>query len=470
VADDEARVRYNPGMSEHPSIDVDPLRSAIGGEVVLPGDAGWDAARRAWNLVADQHPAIVVLASAPEDVTATIGFAREHGLRVAPQSTGHGATSLGDLTGTILLRMAGLDAVTIDPAARTAQVQAGARWSSVVEAAAPHGLVALHGFSGSVGVAGYTLGGGIGWLVRREGFASSHVRSFDVVTAVGNRLHVDAVREPDLFWALRGGGGGPVVVTSMELGLFPLQEVFGGSLLWPLEQAREIVHAYREWVANVPETLTSTVRLMRFPPLPELPEPLRGKELVSITLAFTGSELEGNGLVAPLRAIAAPYLDTLALLPASGLGGLSGDPPGPLPGIGNGLLVESFTSEVADAFVELGGPGVQIPLIQLEIRHLGGALAEPTVDPGAAGAIAAEVLVYGVGMPVTPEVGQAIESTLAAVETRLEPFLATPRTVLTFDERGLGLHELFPQTVADRLANVTAAYDPDGLFVANQLV
>jgi hypothetical protein len=208
---------------------------------------------------------------------------------------------------------------------------------------------------------------------------------------------------------------------------------------------------------------------MRFPPLPELPEPLRGKELVSITLAFTGSELEGNGLVAPLRAIAPPYLDTLATMPAAALSSIAGDSPGPLPGIGNGLLVESFTPEVADAFVELGGPGVQTPLIQLEIRHLGGALAQPTVDPGAAGAITAEVLVYGVGMPVTPEVGQAIERTLAAVEARLEPFLATPRSVLTFDERGLGLRGLFPSTVADRLGNVTAAYDPDGVFVANQV-
>jgi hypothetical protein len=456
-------------MTEHPPIDVDPLRSAIAGEIVVPGDQGWDAARQAWNLVADQHPAIVVLAGSPEDVVATIRFARENGLHVAPQSTGHGAVSLGDLGDSILLRTARLNAVTVDPEARTARVGAGASWSSVAEAAAPHGLVGLHGFSGGVGVAGYTLGGGIGWLVRREGLASSHVRSFDVVTAIGNQLEVDAEREPDLFWALRGGGGGPVVVTSFELELFPLREVFAGSLLWPLELASPLVHGYREWIANVPDTVTSTVRLMRFPPLPELPEPLRGRELVSITLAFTGSEAEGNLLVAPLRAIAAPYLDTLAMVPGSALGGLAGDPPGPLPGIGNAVLLESFTSEVADAFVELGGPGVQIPLIQLEIRHLGGALAQPSVDAGAAGAIAAEVLVYGVGTPVTPEIGQAIERTLTEVETRLEPWITSPRTVITFDERGLGLHALFPSSVADRLANITAAYDPDGLFVASQV-
>ncbi len=156
------------------------------------------------------------------------------------------------------------------------------------------------------------------------------------------------------------------------------------------------------------------------------------------------------------------------MVPAARLGEISGDPPGPLPGIGNAVLLESFTSEVADAFVELAGPGVDSPLIQLEIRHLGGALKSPASDPGAAGALAAEVMVYGVGLPATPEIGQAIETTLATVEERLAPWIATPPTVLTFDERGRGLRRLFPPAVADRLANITMAYDPNGLFVANQ--
>jgi FAD binding domain len=457
-------------MSEHPEVDLDPLRAAIAGDVVTPSDPGWDAARQAWNLVADQHPALVVLAATPEDITATVRFAAANDLRVAPQSTGHGAPSLGELAGTILLRTARLNGVTVDPEARTAQVQAGASWRDVVTAAGAHGLVALHGLSAGVGVAGYVLGGGLGWLARREGFASTHVRSFDVVTAVGNQLHVDAQREPDLHWALRGGGGGPVVVTALEIELFPLDEAFAGSLLWPLEQAGEIVNAYREWIAGVPDAVTSTIRLIRYPPMPEVPEPLRGRALVSITLAFTGTAAEGNELVAPLRAIAPAYLDTLAMVPGAVLGDIAGDPPGPLPGIGNAILLESFTPEVADAFVELAGPGVDSPLIQLEIRHLGGALKAPTSDPGAAGALAAEVIVYGVGMPVTPEVGRAIEAALAAVEERLAPWIATPRTVLTFDERGLGLRGLFPPAVADRLVNIAMAYDPNGLFVANQVV
>ena len=461
-------VGYNAAVTDRPPIDVESLRAELAGDLVSPGEPAWDGARQAWNLVADQQPALVVLAAAPEDITTTVRFAAANDLRVAPQTTGHGATNLGDLADAILLRMARLNGATIDPDACTAQVQAGASWRGVITAAGAHGLVALHGFSAGVGVAGYTLGGGIGWLARRDGLASTHVRSFDVVTAVGNRLHVDAQHEPDLFWALRGGGGGPVVVTSLELELFPLAEAFAGSLLWPIEQASEVVRAYREWISTVPETVTSTVRLMRLPPLPEVPEPLRGKALVSITLAFAGSEAEGNDLAAPLRAIAPPYLDTLAMLPGSALGELSGDPPGPLPGIGNGVLVDTFSEEVASAFVELAGPGADSPLVQLEIRHLGGTLRTPAADPGAAGAITAEILVYGVGAPFTPEQGRAIERALDAVEERLAPWIATPRTLLTFDERGLGLRALFPASVADRLATITAAYDPAGVFVANQ--
>ena len=216
---------------------------------------------------------------------------------------------------------------------------AGARWRDVVAAAAEHGLACLHGFSGGVGVSGYLLGGGLGWLARREGFASGHVRSFDVVTAHGEQRRVDAGHDPDLFWALRGGGGNAVVVTAIEIDLLPLREVFAGMLMWPLERASEVVHAYREWIAGLPDTVTSTVRLMRYPPLPELPDPIRGKRLVVITLAFTGSESEGNELVAPLRAIEPAHLDTLATVPAAALGELAGDPPGPLPGVGDAVLL-----------------------------------------------------------------------------------------------------------------------------------
>jgi hypothetical protein len=450
-------------------IDWSGLDAAIAGDVVQPSDPDWDAARQAWNLAADQHPAVVVRAAARADLAATVRFAGANGLRVAPQSTGHGAPVLGDLSDAILLRTGGLTGVAVDPGARTARVQSGTPWRQVVETAGEHGLACLHGMSGGVGVAGYTLGGGVGWLARREGFSSTHVRSFDVVTADGEERHVDADHEPDLFWALRGGGGTPVIVAALELELFPLREAFAGALLWPMEQASEIVHAYRAWIASAPDSVTSTLKLLRVPPVPEVPEPLRGRQLVAITLVFTGGANEGDELVAPLRATADPYLDTLAMVPATALADVAGDPPGPLPGIGGSMLLDRFTEEAADAYVELAGPGAEIPLVGLEVRHLGGALRHPTADPGAAGAVEEEALVYGVGMPVTPEVGAAIRSTLDAVRARLVPWAAERGTLLTFDEQDPGVRGSLPPDAAERLAGIAARYDPDRRLQANHV-
>lgn len=433
-------------------------------------DAGWDDARRAWNLAADQHPALVVVADGVPDISTTVRFAVANGLRVAPQSTGHGATSLADLTGTILLRMDRLTGVTVDPEAGTSRVRAGAKWREVIAAAAEHGLVCLHGMSGGVGVAGYTLGGGIGWLARREGFASSHVRSFDVVTADGAARHVDAGQEPDLYWALRGGGGGQAIVTSFELELFPLREAFAGAVLWPIEQAVDVVDAYRAWTGGAPDTVTSTLKLIRFPPLPQVPEPLRGRALVAITLAFSGAEAEGNDLVAPLRAVAKPYMETLATVPAPALGDISGDPQDPMPGMGRAVLLDSLSADAAQAYLELAGPGVETPLTALEVRHLGGALRSTTPDPGAAGPLHPEALVYAVGTPVTREVGAAIRAALDTMSERLAPWSGERRTLITFDGDGAGMRQSFTSATADRLAAVTASYDPDGVLVANHAI
>ena len=457
-------------MSTSPSIDAASLRTEIRGGVVTPEDPVWDDARQAWNLAAEQRPALVVRPTSADDVAATVRFAAAAGLRVAPQCFGHGAASLGDLEGTILMRTIGMTGVSIDPERRTARVGAGAAWRDVIGPAAEHGLVGLHGMSGGVGVMGYALGGGIGWLARAHGLASTHIRSLQVVTADGERRDVDADSNPELFWALRGGGGGPVVVTSVEIALFELREAFAGALMWPLEAASEVVHGYREWITTTPEELTSTIRLMRFPPLPEVPDPLRGRELAAITLAFTGSEADGNELVQPLRALGSPYLDTLATIPAPALGDISGDPQDPTPAIGNGLLLDRFTREAADAYLELGGPGVQTPFTALEIRQLGGALKATEPDPGAGGPLTSDAAVFATGVPVDANVAAALQRAHDAVHERLSPWFGERRSLLTFDERGGTLRDAFTAPVADRLAAVTRSFDPDGLFLANHIV
>ena len=205
--------------------DAQALRARVAGDVVTPADEAWDEARQAWNLAVDQRPVAVVLAETADDVVVTIEEARAAGLRVAPQGTGHNAAPLGELSGTILLRTSRMRGVEIDPAAQIARVEAGVIWIEVVEAAAEHGLAALAGSSPDVGVVGYTLGGGLSWLARKYGFAANQVTAVELVTADGRFIRADRENEPDLFWAVRGGGGSFGVVTALEFRLFPLTEV-----------------------------------------------------------------------------------------------------------------------------------------------------------------------------------------------------------------------------------------------------
>ncbi len=312
---------------------------------VLPGEPGWDEARSAWNLFADQHPALVAHPETADDVIAAVQFARRRGLKVAAQATGHGAAELDPLTDTLLLKTTNLHEVSIDAAARRARVGAGVPWGALVGPAAEHGLAGLAGSSGTVGVVGYTLGGGVGWLGRKYGLACNSVLAVEIVTADGRLRRVDADNEPELFWALRGGGGGSFgVVTALEFALYPVAAVEGGTLFWPIERAGEVLDAWWSWAQTVPDEVTSLGRLLRLPPLPVLPEFLRGRDFVVVEVA----DMRGPGhleeLLAPLRALG-PEIDTVATLPTTALGSIHMDPQDPVPGAGDGALLSAITGE-----------------------------------------------------------------------------------------------------------------------------
>ena len=228
-------------LAEVRAPQVRDVRANLVGEVVLPGDASWDEVRLAWHLAVDQQPVAVAIPENLHDVIEIVLWAREAGFRIAPQGTGHNAPALGDLAGTVLLKTHRLRGVTIDPAAQTARAEAGAIWIEVVEAAAEHGLAALAGSSPDVGVVGYTLGGGLSWLARKHGIGANQVVAVELVTADGEFRRVDRENDPDLFWALRGGGGAFGVVTAIELNLFPLTEVYAGHLFFPVERAAEVL-------------------------------------------------------------------------------------------------------------------------------------------------------------------------------------------------------------------------------------
>jgi FAD/FMN-containing dehydrogenase len=313
--------------------DLADLRSRLLGTVVAPGEESWDQARQAWNLAVDQQPALVALPRCTGDVQVLVEHAREAGLRIAMQGTGHNAGPMaGDLERTILVKTSELREVHIDAEARIARVEAGVVWAEVTHPASELGLAPLAGSSPDVGVVGYTLGGGLSWLGRRYGLASERLLAVELVTADGRLVRCDRRIEPDLFWALQGGGGSFGAVVAIEFELLPMAEVYAGMLLWPIERAAEVLHAWREFTAQAPDAITTSARILHLPPLPMLPDFLRGRSVVVIDGACVGEEDEARAVLAPLRALE-PEIDTWAMIPPAGLSHIHMDPEEPVPGL-----------------------------------------------------------------------------------------------------------------------------------------
>jgi FAD/FMN-containing dehydrogenase len=438
------------------------LRAGLAGDVFAPGDSSWDEARRAWNLAVDQRPAAVALPESAEDVAEVVGFARREGYRVAPQGTGHNASPLGSLEGTILVKTERMRGVEIDPEAQVARVEAGVIWIEVVEAAAEHGLAALAGSSPDVGVVGYSLGGGVSFLARKHGLSTNNVVAVELVTADGKLVRADAENHPDLFWALRGGGGSFGVVTALEIKLFPLTHVYAGALFFPVERASEVLQTWREWVRDVPREMTSIGRILQFPPIPDIPEPFRGNSYVLVETIYLGDEADGARLVEPLRELG-PAIDTVATIPVTSLSELHMDPPQPVPAIGDGFTLGELTEETVDAVVELA---VGSPFISFEVRHVGGALADAKPEHGALASLEAEYLGFAVGIPMTPEIAEAIEVGLDRMHERLAPWKSR-HMYLNFRERSNGPAEFYRPDVYRRLRRIKARYDASELIRSN---
>ena len=234
---------------------------------------------------------------------------------------------------------------------RRARVEAGALWEDVVTPATEQGLTALHGSSPNVGVVGYSLGGGIGWLARKHGLSAESVLAVEVVTADGTLLRADRTQNTELFWALRGGGGGLGVVVAMEIALYEVEELVAGMMIWPWERSEEVLTAYVEWAETAPNSVSASARMLQIPPLPDIPEFLRGRQIVVIDGAVLGSEDEANEILAPFRALG-PEIDTFGAVPAAALIRLHMDPEPPMPGKGDGFLVDDLDGDAVKAIVE----------------------------------------------------------------------------------------------------------------------
>jgi hypothetical protein len=441
----------------------------ITGRIATPTDSGWDEARLAWNLTADQRPEAVAFVESAADVAKVVSFATGHGLRVAGQGTGHGAVALEPLDNTILIKTERMRGIEIDPDARTARVEAGVLVLELSEAAQAHGLGSMPGSAPDVGVIGYTLGGGLSWLGRRYGFACNRVRAIELVTAGGEPRTIDAENDPDLFWALRGGGGGYAIVTALHLDLIPVGEIYAGALIFPAEVGAEAVRAYRDWAAGVSDEVTTVVRFLTPPPLPDVPEPLRGTPLLTIDGACIGDQASGEAAIAPLREIGEPIMDTFAQIPTEGLCRIHMDPENPVPGMGHHRVIRELPDEAIEAFTELAGPGSGSPLLLTELRHLGGALGRPDPSGGALSHIDADFAMFGVGLPMTPELGQAIEAHLDRFDDAMRPW-AAEGGYFNFAERPCDADAILPPDVCSRLADVKRRYDPESMIVSNHAV
>jgi hypothetical protein len=444
------------------------LRERFRGQLIEPDDPRWESATETFNVTVRQRPALVAIPADEDDVVGVVTFARDAGMQIAAQRTGHNAGPLGDLDDVILVRTDALQGVEIDVVRRTARVCAGSTWADVVPAASAVGLAALHGSTPNVSVAGYSLGGGIGWYARKLGLAANSITAIELVTADGTLRRVDSVTDPDLFWGLRGGGGNFGVVTALEIELYPVAEVYAGVLFFELERAAEVLHTWLDWTVTVPDEVTSVGRILRFPPLPEVPDAMRGRAFAVVEAVVLGDEAAGAALLAPLRALG-PSIDTFAMVPPVGIAELHMDPPDPLPYAGEGMMLGGLDHAGIDAFVEAVGAGSGSTLASAEIRHAGGALARPDGGHGALGTLDAAFVTYALGLAADDGMARTTREGLRSLARALAPY-DSGRQYLNFTDVATDPAHFFRPATYRRLRRLKAAWDPKQLFRANHRI
>ena len=394
------------------------LQSRVRGDVMAPDDARYDTARKGFNLVVDQYPALIVEAETVSDIVEAVRFANREDLNIAVQSTGHGTVRPAD--DKLLIITSRMNRVRIDVATQTAYVEAGVQWGQVLEQAQMVGLAPLLGSSPEIGVVGYSLGGGMGWLARKYGLATDSIRSIELVTADGQFRHASNHENAELFWGLRGGSGAFGVVTAMEIQLFPVTTVYAGNLYYPVEYAQEVITRYRDWIADAPDELTSAVLIMNFPPIPEVPEPLRGQSFAVIRGSYVGSVEQGKTLLQTWRDWQAPAIDAWDVMPFADAATISNDPVDPLPSLMTTMSLSELNDDVIEILIRNGI--TNNGLIFAEIRHAGGAMKQ--VDP-ASNAYShrhADLILCLVGVTPTSEAHQALTAYTNQFKEELQPY------------------------------------------------
>lgn len=438
----------------------------------LPGTPRYDEAVGTYNLSAELRPVAAMVAVDREQVLGAVREAVHEGYQLIPLSTGHAASMVSkESEGGHLVRVALDEPVCVDREAGTINIPAGATWGAVSAVAQRHGFAVPHGSSPTVGAVGYLLGGGLSFYGRLRGVAANHIASITIATSDGSVTAVDEDNDPDLFWALRGGGGGFGVVLSVVLEMFPMWKVITGSIAWDAADAADIAVAWRTWTEQAPRDVTTSLRLLNLPDIPTTPEPLRGRQVIMVDGAITvptdaslGNALDiQRELLDPLRTVADPLVDTWHLGPPTDLLTTHADPPDPLPYVTDTFTLQGVTEAVIRRWVDSAGPGSGSQLVVAELRQLGGAFAERDPSGGAFSHLEGDLVSFNLGVLFAPGAADQARVDQGRIRAAVAPSI-TEFTPPTMVENPTTPRRTFPLDVEDTVEAVRSRVDPSAVF------
>ncbi|MFI6825882.1 FAD-binding oxidoreductase [Kribbella sp. NPDC050241] len=439
------------------------------GDLVSPGDPSYDEQRKVWNGSIDRRPALIARCTGAADIRAALAFARRTGLQVAVRGGGHSFPGHSTCDGGILIDLGRMKGIRVDPVRRTARAQAGVLLGELDRETQAFGLATPSGIVTHTGVAGLTLGGGIGWLMRKYGLSIDNLISADVITAEGELVTASEDANGDLFWGIRGGGGNFGIVTEFEFRLHPVGPIiYGGPIMWPMEKSPDLMRFYRDWITDVPDDLTTAVMHRWIPPLPAIPAELHGRPVVVVLACYAGSVEDGERVVAPLKAFAPPLLDLCAPKPYVDLQAMF-DPSFP-----HGrwyYMRSSDVTELSDEVIDIAaarGMAIDSPYTSYPIFQLGGAISRVSPDGTAFGARSSGHTFNFVGVTLGPDGFEEQRQWVRDSWQALEPHQSGVYVNFLSDEGTDRIRSAYGATTYDRLRDLKQKYDPGNLFHLNQ--
>jgi len=456
-------------MTQLQATKIEELKGSFRGEILLPSDDAYESARKIWNATIDKHPALIVRCSSTSDVVRAVNFARDNGLVLAVRGGGHNIAGSAMCDDGIVIDLSKMKAAKVDPGARRVTIEGGATLADLDAATQAHGLATPLGINSTTGVAGLTLGGGFGWLSRKYGMTVDNLESAEVVTAAGEVVRASAKEHPDLFWALRGGGGNFGVVTRFEFRLHPVGPgVLSGLIVYPIAEAKSVLQQYREFLAKAPDELSVWTVLRQAPPLPFLSEEVHGKPIIALALLYAGDPKQGEPLIEPLRKFGTPLGEHVGVQPY--VNWQQAFDPLLTPGARNYWKSHNFSTlkdGLFDAVIEYIN---KLPSPQCEIFFgaIGGATTRPAPDSAAYAHRDAQFVMNVHGRWEDPADDERCIRWARDYFNASAPFASGGAYVnfLTADEGDRVRTAYGPNY--DRLVQVKRKYDPNNLFRTNQ--